>query len=201
MTNGSPEWSKRKASAFCSVVCDTEHHLALHAALGYTDERRLCLLERKHRVDRRCELPCVGATPELSELRAVRLDDEVRGAFGLLGDRHNPARGFDHALERIPADGGDREVTPVTLFGEWPACELDSEMADAAGRTDDGNPLAVPQVAVLEDALPGTERCHRERCALDARDALRPRGKQGRRDDRVLGGHTVAIEWRQREDF
>jgi len=29
---------------------------------------------------------------------------------------------------------------------------------------------------------------------------LRPRGKQGRRDDRVLGGHTVAIKWGQRED-
>src|SRR6185312_4377880 len=166
----------------------------LLAALGYTDERRLCLLERKHRVDRRCELPCVGATPELSELRSVRLDDEVRGAFGLLGDRHDPARGFDHTQERIPADGVERQVTPVTLFGELPACELESEMADAAGRTDDGNPLAVPQVDVLEEALPGTEPWQRERCAPDVSQTLRPRGKQGRRDDRVLGGHTVAIK-------
>jgi len=55
--------------------------------------------------------------------------------------------------------------------------------------------------AVLEDALPGAEASHRERGALDVREALRSRSEQIGRDNRVLRSDAVAVEGRQRADL
>jgi hypothetical protein len=72
--------------------------------------------------------------------------------------------------------------------------ELDREAADAAGATVDQNPLSLPQLAVVEQALPGAEPGERDRRALEVveRARFRCEDRFGRCD--VVGGGPVAIE-------
>ena len=119
------------------VVGDTEHHLALLAALGDAPNAALCLLEREHRVDRRCRAR--RRRRDARARRAARGSARRRSTsrLGLLGDRHDPAAPTDHAQERIAADRVEaRSLLSLVVGGERPACELDGEMADAAGRAE-----------------------------------------------------------------
>jgi DNA-binding MarR family transcriptional regulator len=85
--------------------------------------------------------------------------------------------------------------------GAAPARQLSRELADTADRSVDQHPLASLEAAVREQALPGTERGQRNGRALDMAERRRLRSERRRRDDGVLGGDTVAVEGRQREDL
>jgi hypothetical protein len=60
------------------------------------------------------------------------------------------------------------------------------------------HPLAGLEATVSEQALPGAERRHWDRCAFDVAQRRRLRGESSRGNGGVLGGHTVTVERRQR---
>src|SRR5262245_31709247 len=201
MTNGSPSCSARNASARSSIRDDTQHDFSVLAALTDAVEGRPRLFERKDRVERRDQGTGIGAAPKLGELPAVRLDDEVRGAVGLLRNRYHSTRGLDGARERVAPDCVEHEVAPVALLRKLLTGQLDGDVTDTAGRSQDSDALSLPQRAVVEEALPSRQPGHRKCCALGVRELLRPRRENGYRDHGILGSDAVAVERREREDL
>jgi hypothetical protein len=83
-------------------------------------------------------------------------------------------------------------------MGAPAAGELGRELPDPAGGAVDEHPLALPQPAVVEQALPGVQRHQGDGGALEVAERAGLGGEQGGRNGGVVGGGAVPVEPDQR---
>jgi hypothetical protein len=83
--------------------------------------------------------------------------------------------------------------------GAATAGQLHGKSAHRPGGAGDQHALARAQGAVVEQPLPGGERRQRYRSGLGVPEVGRPAHQQLLRHHREVGGHTVAVEGRERE--
>src|SRR6185312_3254391 len=101
--------------------------------------------------------------------------------------------------ERLTANGVEYELARLLLAHQLATRELCRQVAHPAALPEYPHAFALPELAVVEEALPGAEPGEGQRRTLHMGECARPGCERACRDRRIVGSHAVAVKRRERE--